>query len=417
MREEQTEVLVVGAGPVGLLTAVVLAEAGVDLKIIDRGERTAARSYACALHPRTLKLLSDMGLAGPVLESGRQVETVAFYDGAARQAEAKLSELGGEFPFMVILPQNVLEDVLEQRLRKAGVKVMWGHRFDDLRTEAEGVVANVEELGATGTGYIVPHWEAVVKRQFPMRARFLLGADGHGSLVRQRLGIENTQVARPVHFAVCEFEPERPGDGEVRVVLDQSTTNVLWPLAGNKGRWSFQVLQGQDLPEFPEKERRSVRLAQKSVDDRMCRYVAKVAKERAPWFTSGVKEITWWTEVMFEQRLANQFGRDRSWLVGDAAHQTGPVGVQSFNMGLGEGVALAGALRKVLRDKAPLNVLEAVAQEWREEWRRLLGLSGAPKPGKTASAWVQERCSRIVSCLPGTHQDLMRLAGQMGLGF
>jgi 2-polyprenyl-6-methoxyphenol hydroxylase-like FAD-dependent oxidoreductase len=352
-----------------------------------------------------------------VLESGRRVETVAFYDGAARQAEVKLSELGGEFPFMVILPQNVLEDVLEQRLRKAGVQVMWGHRFDDLRTEAEGVVTTVEELGATGTGYIVPHWEAMVKRQLRVRSRFLVGADGHGSLVRERLGIENTAVARPVHFAVCEFEPERAGEGEVRVVLDQSTTNVLWPLAGNKGRWSFQVLQAQDLPDFPEKERRGARLAQKSVDDRMRQYVEKVAQERAPWFTSGVKEITWWTEVMFEQRLANQFGRDRGWLAGDAAHQTGPVGVQSFNMGLGEGMALAGALRKVLRDKAPLSVLEAVAQDWREEWRRLLGLSGAAKPGKTAGAWVQERCSRIVSCLPATHQDLTRLAGQLGLGF
>ena len=119
MREERTEVLVVGAGPVGLLTAILLAEAGVEVKIIDREERTTARSYACALHPRTLKLLAEMGLAAPLLERGRRIETVAFYDGAARQAEVNLSELGGEFPFMVILPQNVFEEALEQRLRKA----------------------------------------------------------------------------------------------------------------------------------------------------------------------------------------------------------------------------------------------------------------------------------------------------------
>ena len=95
MREERTEVLVVGAGPVGLLTAILLAEAGIEVRIIDREERTTARSYACALHPRTLKLLDRMGLAAPIIERGRRIEKIAFYDGATRQAEVKLSELGG----------------------------------------------------------------------------------------------------------------------------------------------------------------------------------------------------------------------------------------------------------------------------------------------------------------------------------
>jgi 2-polyprenyl-6-methoxyphenol hydroxylase-like FAD-dependent oxidoreductase len=417
MRDEQTEVLVVGAGPVGLLTALMLAEAGIQVNIIDREERTAARSYACALHPRTLKLLSEAGLAAPVLERGRQVETVAFYDGPTRQAEVKLSELGGEFPFMVIMPQNMLEEVLEQRLAKAGVQVRWGHRFDDLRSDAEGVVATVEELGATGTGYIVPHWEAVVKRRFPVHARFLVGADGHGSLVRQRLGLEHTQVGGPTISAVCEFEPQAPIAGEVRVVLAESSTNVLWPLVGNRCRWTFQVLKATDLPEFPEKERRGARLAQQVVDERFRHYVEKVAKERAPWFASGVKQITWCTEVVFGQRVVKQFGGDRCWLAGDAAHQTGPVGVQSMNAGMAEGAALAGVLRRILREQAPLSLLETAAGEWHQEWRRLLGLSGGLKPGKTASTWVRERCERLLPCLPGLAQDLPRLASQIGLGF
>src|ERR1039458_4592222 len=178
--------MVVGAGPVGLLTAILLAEAGIEVRIIDREERTAARSYACALHPRTLRLLERMGLAAPIIERGRRLDKIAFYDGATRQAEVKLSGLGGPFPFMVILPQNVFEDVLEQRLRKAGGAVAWNHRFNDLQCEAGAVVATVEELGATGTGYIVPHWETVVKRSFPIRAQFLIGADGHGSLVDRK---------------------------------------------------------------------------------------------------------------------------------------------------------------------------------------------------------------------------------------
>jgi 2-polyprenyl-6-methoxyphenol hydroxylase-like FAD-dependent oxidoreductase len=399
------------------LTAILLAEAGIEVKIIDREERTTARSYACALHTRVLKLLSPMGLAAPVIERGRRIQTVAFYDGAARRAEVKLAELGGEFPFMVILPQNEFEGVLEERLGKAGVTVNWNHRFDDVQSAGETVVANVEELGATATGYIVPHWEGVVKRNFPVRAQFLVGADGHGSLVRRRLGIENTLVAGQTFFAAYEFEPEEKVEDEVRVVLDDSTTNVLWPLVGNRCRWTFQMLKAEMASEFPEKERREARLAQQAVDERIRQYVQRVAKQRAPWFSAGVKGITWCTEVVFEQRVARQFGRDHGWLAGDAAHQTGPVGVQSMNVGLAEAAALAGALRKVLREKAPLSVLEACDREWQGEWRRLLGLAGGLKPGTETSPWVRERCGRILPCLPASHEDLPRLAGQLGLHF
>ncbi|HOX55850.1 MAG TPA: FAD-dependent monooxygenase [Candidatus Paceibacterota bacterium] len=413
MREERTEVLVVGAGPVGLLTAILLAEAGIEVKIIDQEERTTARSYACALHPRTLKLLAAMGLAAPVLEQGRRIDTVAFYDGQARQAEVKLSELGGEFPFMVILPQNILEEVLERRLRQAGVAVGWGYRFDDLEYATVGVTAIVEELGATGTGYIVPHWEMVVKQRFPIRAQFLVGADGYGSLVRQRLGITNTRVVGPQFFAAYEFEPETPADGEVRVVLDQPTTNVLWPLPGDRCRWTFQVVKGGGPREFPEKERREARFTQANVDEHIRQYVEKVAKQRAPWFAWGVKQITWCTEVVFEQRVAGQLGRERCWLVGDAAHQTGPVGVQSMNVGMSEAAALTGALRRILREKAPPNLLDAWSREWQEEWRRLLGMTGGLKPRNETSAWVRERRDRILACLPASDQDLARLAGQL----
>jgi 2-polyprenyl-6-methoxyphenol hydroxylase-like FAD-dependent oxidoreductase len=415
MREERTEVLVVGAGPVGLLTAILLAEAGIEVKIIDREERTTARSYACALHPRTLKLLERMGLAAPIIERGRRVEKVAFYDGAKRQAEVKLSELGGPFPFMVILPQNVFENALEQRLHKAGVAVNWNHRFNDCQNDANSVIATVEELVGSATGYIVPHWETIAKKSSPIRAQFLVGADGHGSLVRNRLGIENTRVAGPEFFAAYEFEPAEKVEDEVRVVLDQSTTNVLWPLLGNRYRWTFQVLKSEMLSEFPEKERREVRFAQKEVDERIRQYVEKVAKQRAPWFSAGVKEIAWCMEVVFEQRVAQQFGRERCWLAGDAAHQTGPVGVQSMNVGMHEAASLAGSLRKILREKAPLNVLENYDREWQAEWQRLLGLTGGLKPKTDTSPWVRERLARILSCLPASHEDLAPLAGQLGL--
>src|SRR6266478_2764132 len=137
MREGQSEVLVVGAGPAGLWLALSLAEAGVQVSIIDRESRITARNYACALHPFTLKLLNRFGLTTAAIERGRRVERVAFYEGQSRRAEVDLSKLGGDFPFLLILPQSALESLLERRLLQAGIAVQWNHRFDGLVEEQE----------------------------------------------------------------------------------------------------------------------------------------------------------------------------------------------------------------------------------------------------------------------------------------
>ncbi len=79
-----------------------------------------------------------------------------------------------------------------------------------------------------------------------------------------------------------------------------------------------------------------------------------------------------------------------------------------------EAAALAGALRKILRDKAPLNVLETCDREWQAEWQRLLGLTGGLKAKGDTSPWVRERRARILSCLPASHEDLAPLGGPVG---
>src|SRR5260221_4045748 len=183
MLHTRTEVLVVGAGPVGLWSALLLAESGIEVVLIDREARTTARSYACALHPATLQLLDRFGLAQSAIERGRRVERVAFYDGTERKAELHLSKLGGDFPFLLILPQSALEELLEQRLHSAGVQVHWNHRFEELNQDEESVATAIEELEGTSTGYIVPHWETVVKTRTEFHAQFLVGADGHNSMV------------------------------------------------------------------------------------------------------------------------------------------------------------------------------------------------------------------------------------------
>ncbi len=414
MREAQTEVLVIGAGPVGLWSALLLAEAGVQVTIIDREQRTTARSYACALHPTTLALLNKLNLATEILRRGRRIDRVAFYDHKGPRAQLSLSALGGEFPFLVILAQSELESALEERLRRAGVSVQWNYRFVDMAEEPELMLATIEELGGTGTGYIVPHWETVVKERMGLRAQFIIGADGANSTLRQRLRIGFERLTGVTSFAAYEFASEQPIEEELRVVLD-GTLNVLWPLPGNRCRWTYQLLHSEMPGPFPEKERRSARLAQPMVDERIRAYVEKVARKRAPWFHAGVKELAWCTEVSFERRVVQQFGHNRCWLAGDAAHQTGPAGVQSMNAGFLEAEKLTGLVRNMLRQQAGLESLQTYSTEQFKHWRCLLGLSGGLQPRPDTDPWVRENSSRILPCLPASGPDVARIADQLKL--
>jgi 2-polyprenyl-6-methoxyphenol hydroxylase-like FAD-dependent oxidoreductase len=366
MRDKRTEVLVVGAGPVGLWTAFMLVQAGIEVVVVDRETRTAARSYACALHPHTLKLLQSAGLSDAAIALGRKVAKVAFYEGQERKAEIKMDGQGTGFPFLLILPQSELEKLLEQKLKQAGVSVHWNHRFENVVEAEDEVTAGIEELAGTATGYIVPHWEMVVKHRAQVRSQFLIGADGHGSLVRQRLGIEYVRAGQTERFAAYEFESAEPALDEIRIGLDNRTTNVLWPLAENRCRWTFQLKEG--AAEFPEKERRAVHLDQPIIDERIRQFVQSEARKRAPWLSAEVKRVTWCSEVAFERRLAQPFGRNRCWLLGDAAHQTGPAGVQSMNAGFAEGGELSSALTRVLRADAPLQHLCGCNQTWQTAW-------------------------------------------------
>jgi 2-polyprenyl-6-methoxyphenol hydroxylase-like FAD-dependent oxidoreductase len=381
--------------------------------IVDRETRTAARSYACALHPRTLKLLEGAGLSDAILGLGHKVAKVAFYEGQDRKAEIKIDGQGTGFSFLLILPQSELEKILEQKLKQAGVNVHWNHRFDNVVEQEDELTTGIEELGGTATGYIIPHWEMGVKARSQVRSQFLFGADGHGSLVRQRLGMEYARAGETERFAAYEFESAEPAPDEIRIALDGATTNVLWPLGENRCRWTFQLKEG--ISEFPEKERRAVHLDQPVIDERIRQYVQKEARKRAPWFSGEVKSVSWCSEVAFERRLAQPFGRNRCWLGGDAAHQTGPAGVQSMNSGFLEGADFSAALVRMLRGNAGLEEMEGYGRNWQNQWSQVLGLTGEIRPGNRSTPWVAAQAGRLWPCLPGLGNDLAGLMAQLGL--
>ena len=160
-----------------------------------------------------------------------------------------------------------------------------------------------------------------------------------------------------------------------------------------------------------------MRSGEKLLNERIRSGLQKFIRSRAPWFSANINEILWCKQVAFEHRLVKQFGKDRCWMVGDAAHQTGPVGVQSLNVGLREADALATTLQQILQEGAPLNLLASYNRERREEWQSLLGLTGDLDARTDAGAWVRRRSARILPCLPASGDDLTLMANQLALDF
>jgi 2-polyprenyl-6-methoxyphenol hydroxylase-like FAD-dependent oxidoreductase len=396
MVKRETDVLVVGAGPVGLFTALRLVERGLDVQVIDKDWRGAAHSYALALHPLSLRLLDECGVADSLLEQGYKVERVAFYRGEERVGALDLTSLEGPYPFVLVIPQSALERALRERLEERKVKVLWNHQALKLEQNEQGVTAKIGRMEKYSMGYPIAHTEWMVAKEYETQAEFVVGADGYHSFVRKGLGADFDDVGPAECFSVYECVSSLDFRNEVRVSFHEESTNVVWPLSQERGRWSFQVDEERPAPP--------------TVDA-----VRELIRTRAPWFRSRIDEISWHTTVRFERRLTQKFGDNRIWLVGDAGHITGPVGAQSMNVGLREAGDLAQCYFSVRQGGVASDLLRGYAEERRAEWSLLLGLDDELQTKAETPGWASSMAARILPCVPASGDDLRRLLDQVGL--
>jgi 2-polyprenyl-6-methoxyphenol hydroxylase-like FAD-dependent oxidoreductase len=146
-------------------------------------------------------------------------------------------------------------------------------------------------------------------------------------------------------------------------------------------------------------------------------FFAELLRKRAPWFNAGIKNVYWKLLVRFERRLAERFGENRAWLAGDAAHLTGPAGIQSMNVGLREGCDIG---ERVFRSFSAGNLqseLEQYEAERQTEWKRLLGTVGGISACPEANPVLAKHQGEILTCLPASGENLLSLAACLGLRF
>jgi 2-polyprenyl-6-methoxyphenol hydroxylase-like FAD-dependent oxidoreductase len=379
-----SEVVVVGAGPVGLLTAISLKTAGVDVQVYDAGQRTAAHSYALVLHPATLRLLDRFGLGASCTAAGRVVTQLGVYDGPNRRNELDFTRVSGPHPHVVVLPQSRLEAILETALQKCGVDVHWVHRVQALVPAPDTVKVTVARLDKVSTGYPVAHTEVVVDKLFDVETGYVVGADGYDSFVRRRLGITYSDQGKGQIYSVFQFATggDVPADGRLMVFGER--VGGYWPLPDGRCRFSFPI--GSPEEHRPDTAR-----------------LGELLASWAPWFRGDVGAIEWTALGLFERKLATTFGEGRIWMAGDAAHLTGPLGGQSMNVGLREADDLAGRLVRVLRPGAPAGLLDDYNASRAAEWRILFG----------AQTSYGSRDALLLPCLPASGPELDALIGQL----
>ena len=352
------DVLIVGAGPTGLVLALWLTKQGVPVRIIDKSDGPAADSRALAVQARTLELYRQLDLADEVLARGYQVPALNLWVGGRSKARIPLPDLGrGLTPYgLVVFPQDEHERLLIERLEALSVSV-------ERRTE----LVSFRDAGG-GVAAVLRHADG---REEACEAAYLAGCDGARSTVRKALDIGFPGGTYDQLFYVADVEATGPAaNGEFHVDLDEADFLAVLPLKRAGCVRLIGTVRGERA-EHPEG------LRFEDVSGRAIRNM-NVAVGRVNWFST----------YRVHHRVVDRFRGGRVFLLGDAAHVHSPAGGQGMNTGIGDAVNLAWKLAAVLAGRAPDALLDTYEAERRPFARRLVATTDRGFTMATAGGFV-----------------------------
>jgi 2-polyprenyl-6-methoxyphenol hydroxylase-like FAD-dependent oxidoreductase len=320
---DETEVLIAGAGPTGLVLALWLVRQGVKVRIVDRNEGPGTSSRAMAVQARTLELYRQLGLADEIVADGLRNPAINLWVKGERRARLSFRDAGREltpFPFVLIYPQDRHERVLVRHLEEAGVRVERNTELLGFEQDAGGVVARLR--GPAGDSVCNAAW--------------LAGCDGAHSIVRHQLGTGFEGGTYEHTFYVADVDVTGPSaNGEIHLSLEDGDFAALFAYdQRGSGRLigavrDEEVRTGHDL----------------AFDDVRQRAIASLGLT--------IERVNWFSTYRVHHRVAGHYRSGRALLLGDAAHVHSPAGGQGMNTGIGDAVNLAWKLAHVLQGRAP----------------------------------------------------------------
>jgi 2-polyprenyl-6-methoxyphenol hydroxylase-like FAD-dependent oxidoreductase len=367
----RSDVLIVGAGPTGLILALWLTRFGVKVRIVDKTAEAGTTSRALAVHARTLELYRQLDLADVIIARGHKVPAVNLWVQGKKEARLPFEDVGGDltpYPFLHIFPQDEHERLLIARLQEMGVAVERRTEVVSYSDDGNRIVASLRGPGG---------------EEERCEATFIAGCDGARSIVRQTMGTGFPGGTYRQVFYVADVEASGPPtDGELHVDLDEADFLALFPLAGaGRARLIGTV-----------RDERADHADTLSFGD--------VGQRAIQHLKVDVKRVNWFSTYHVHHRVTEHFRRGRAFLLGDAAHIHSPAGGQGMNTGIGDAINLAWKLAAVLQDRAPPALLDTYEPERIAFARRLVKTTDRLFTLATAEGFVADIVrTRIVPLL------------------
>ena len=333
--KSETEVLVVGAGPTGLMMACELLRRGVRCRVVDESDAPSRTSKALGIQPRTLEVFESMGIVERFLAEGTRTTGVNVHHGEERILRMDTGNLKAPYPYVLALPQSETERLLTERLRELGGEVERSRELVGFGQEEDLVVAWIKDLGRGATEKI--------------RAGWLVGCDGAHSQVRHTLGVPFEGSAYEEEFLLADVDLDwsRSHD-EAHAWLHADGIFGVLPLpSGHQWRLISDVTP-QDGEEPPTA---SVELFQ------------RLMAERTGDTKTRISNPTWLSNFRISRRMVTGYRKGRVFLAGDAAHIHSPFGGQGMNTGLQDAYNLGWKLALVIEGRASDSLLDTYEEE------------------------------------------------------
>jgi 2-polyprenyl-6-methoxyphenol hydroxylase-like FAD-dependent oxidoreductase len=335
------EVIVAGAGPVGLTAALVLARRGARVRVLESGDALATESRASTFHPPSLEMLADLGVLDALIERGIVSTGFQYRDRTTGPiADLDLGILAADtpYPFRVQCEQSKLTPILLEVLQGIeGVSVHFGQHVVEAGTSADG---------GAGGGRAWVRTEAGDR----FEADWVIAADGANSQVRQTAGFSFEGMTYPERFLVAstteDVDAILPGISAVNYVFDPTEWLVL---LRTPEHWRILFPTDPDTPDEVENDPARVQAR-----------LTGVADLGRPW------QVLHTTLYRVHQRVADTFRRGRLILIGDAAHINNPLGGMGMNSGVHDAVREAGALADLLDGTGTLEDLDTACEARRQ---------------------------------------------------